>query len=234
MPTVSVVIPCKSNQRTIRATVTSLLGQDYPNLIELVLVGDVGDTTWQGLDGITDPRLIVLEHSVEPQLRDPNVKRHKGLNKAHGEVLALADSDIVMDDGWLTRAVALLGEQGGGMVAGGMRSIHDTFWGRFVDGNLIAAKTPRLRRPYLVTAELFGKRGTSRRSLPTQCSPATCTGPRRWTWSGSTATRTTSGCGGSPETGHNILFSGDLTAAHHHRRSYRKLLQVRTSVRGLR
>ena len=37
-----------------------------------------------------------------------------------------------------------------------MRSIHDTFWGRFVDENRLGAKTPRLPVPYLVTARNFG------------------------------------------------------------------------------
>ena len=225
MPTVSVVIPCKGNQPTIRATAAALLAQDYPNLIELILVGDVGDTTWQGLEGITDPRLVVLEHEVDPKLRDPNVKRHKGLNKAHGEVLALADSDIVMDSDWLTRAVGLLRTQGSGMVAGGMRSIHDTFWGRFVDGNVVAAKTPRLPRPYLVTAERFGKRGYKppisanavfTRDLyeATPLDVAWFYGYEDYEWLWRVA-----------RDGHSVLFSGELTAAHHHRRSYRKLLQ---------
>ena len=81
MPTVSIVIPCKGNQRTIAATAESLLAQDYPNLIELILVGDVGDSTWKRLTHITDPRLITLEHELEPGLRDPNVKRDKGLRR---------------------------------------------------------------------------------------------------------------------------------------------------------
>ena len=225
LPTVSVVIPCKANQRTIAATVTALFAQDYPNLIEVILVGDVDDPTWQALDGITDTRLVVLEHAVEPNLRDPNVKRDKGLSKARGEVLALADSDIVMDRDWLTRAVGLLRQQGSGMVAGGMRSIHDTFWGRFVDGNVVAAKTPRLPRPYLVTAERFGKRGYKppisanavfTRDLyeTTPLDTAWFYGYEDYEWLWRVA-----------KDGHKVLFSGDLTAAHHHRRSYRKLLQ---------
>jgi putative flippase GtrA len=124
MPSVSVVIPCKGNQRTIGATADAILGQDYPNLAELILVGDVGDSTWQGVAHIEDPRLILLEHETTPGKRDPNVKRDKGLLKASGDVLALADSDIVMDRDWLTTAVGLLREQGTGLVAGGMRAIQ--------------------------------------------------------------------------------------------------------------
>ena len=152
LPTVSVIIPCRNNAATIRATVDSLLGQDYPALAEVILVGSTGDSTWSALADVRDPRLVMLEQENTPGKRDPNVKRDKGLRKASGEVLALADSDIVMDPDWLRRAIPQLLTQGGGVVAGGMKRIHDTFWGRFVDRNVLAAKTPRVPRSYSVTA----------------------------------------------------------------------------------
>lgn len=225
LPTVSIVIPCKSNERTIRATVASLLGQDYPNLIELILVGDVRDSTWSALTDIRDSRLVILEHALEPGLRDPNVKRDKGLRKARGDVLALADSDIVMDQGWLAEAVNLLRQQGSGLVAGGMRSIHDSFWGRFVDGNVLAAKTPRLPEPYEVTAARFGQHGYKppisanavfmrELYLATPLDTGWFYGYEDYEWFWRVA-----------KAGHKILYSANLTAAHHHRRNYRRLLQ---------
>ena len=159
LPTVSIVIPCKGSERTIRAAVDSFLGQDYPALSELILVGDVNDSTWEALADVRDSRLVLIEQEHTPGRRDPNVKRDKGIRKSAGDVIALADSDIVVDPGWLGRAVGLLNGQGGGLVAGGIRSINDTFWGRFVDNNVMAAKTPRVPRPYRVTAKNFGARG---------------------------------------------------------------------------
>ncbi len=153
----SVVVPCRDSSATIRATVDALLGQEYPRLDELILVGSTGDTTWSALADVTDPRLVLLEQEPVPGLRDPAVKRDKGVRKASGEVIALADSDIVMEPDWLRRGVGALVAQGGGVVAGGMRSIHDTFWGRFVNKNRLGAKTPRLTIPYLVTARNFGR-----------------------------------------------------------------------------
>ena len=160
LPTVSVIIPCRNNAATIRATVDSLLGQDYPALAEVILVGSTGDSTWSALEDVQDPRLVMLEQENTPGKRDPNVKRDKGLKKASGDVLALADSDIVMDPDWLRLAIPQLLGQGGGVVAGGMKRIHDTFWGRFVDRNVLAAKTPRVRRSYSVTAQNFGHHRT--------------------------------------------------------------------------
>ena len=223
-PFVSVVIPCKGNESTIRATVAALLAQDYPALIEVILVGDVGDSTWSVLADIRDPRLILLEQEKTPGKCDPNVKRDKGLRKASGDILALADSDIVMDQDWLSRGVALLRSQGGGLVAGGMRSIHDTYWGRFVDGNVLAAKTPRVSRPYQVTAENFGHRGSKppitanavfTRELYENCplDVAWAYGYEDYEWYWRVV-----------KAGHKILFSGGLTGAHHHRRSFRRLV----------
>jgi GT2 family glycosyltransferase/putative flippase GtrA len=223
MPTVSVVIPCKSSERTIRVTVEALLAQDYPELVEVICVGDVDDSTWRALAGITDSRLIILEQPKSPGRRDPNVKRDRGIRHATGEVLALADSDIVMEPGWLSAAVRLLCNQGSGLVAGGMRSIHDTFWGRFVDRNALAAKTPRIAQPYQVTAANFGKRGFKppvtanavfTRDLYEEC-PLDVTwsyGYEDYEWFWRVARE-----------GHEILFSRELTAAHHHRRSFRRL-----------
>jgi glycosyltransferase involved in cell wall biosynthesis len=222
-PTVSVIIPCKNSADTIRGTTQALFGQDYPALEQIILVGDINDPTWAALDGIDDPRLIVLEQEPTPGRRDPNVKRDKGIRKASGDLLALVDSDVVMDRSWLSRAVALLQQQGGGLVAGGMRSIDDTFWGRFVDRNALAAKTPRLPVPYSVTAENFGRRGYKppitanavfTRELYDAC-PLDIHWPfgyedYEWFWR-------------LASDGHQILFTDELTAAHQHRRSYQAL-----------
>jgi putative flippase GtrA/GT2 family glycosyltransferase len=233
LPTASVIIPCKGSQATIRATVNSLLAQDYPGLVEIILVGDVGDATWMALQDVRDPRLVILEQEAIPGKRDPNAKRDAGISKTTGDILALVDSDVVVQPGWLSRAVAMLLAEGGGLVAGGMRSIHDTFWGRFVDRNVLAAKTPRLARPYHVTAENFGRHGYKppvtanavfTRELYESCSLdvgwAYGYEDYEWFWR-------------VVKSGHPILFSGTLTAAHHHRRSFRHLVrEYKQSARG--
>ena len=225
LPGTSAVIPCKNNPATICATVQALLAQDYPALAEVIVIGDIGDPTYAALDDVDDPRLIILEQEPTPGRRDPNVKRDRGICKASGDIIALVDSDIVMDPGWLSRAIGLLYAQDGGLVAGGMRSIHDTFWGRFVDRNALAAKTPRLDAPYYVTARNFGKRGFKppitanavfTRELYDACPLDTewAYGYEDYEWFWRLA-----------KAKHKILFSGELTAAHHHRRSFRGLLR---------
>ena len=223
-PSVSVVVPCKDNAATIRGTVDSLLGQRYPWLEEVILVGSIGDATWSALADVKDPRLAMLEQEPTPGLRDPAVKRDKGIRKARGEVIALADSDIVMEPSWLTSGVTALLEQGGGVVAGGMRSIHDTFWGRFVDCNRLGAKTPRLPAPYVVTADNFGRRNRkppitanvmftrdTYDAGPLDIAWAYGYEDYEWFWRLAKADV-------------HISFTNQITGRHHHRRSFRKLV----------
>jgi 4-amino-4-deoxy-L-arabinose transferase-like glycosyltransferase/glycosyltransferase involved in cell wall biosynthesis/putative flippase GtrA len=223
MPTVSIVVPCKDNARTIRKTVESLLRQDYPALEEVILVGSVGDSTWKALKGIRDRRLVIMEQPPTPGKRDPNVKRARGVQEARGELLALADSDIVMRRSWLSQAVGMLQVQGGGCVAGGMESINDTFWGRFVDGNVLSAKTPRVEVPYLVTRDNFGRRGTKppttanvvlTRDVYEDCplDPDWAYGYEDYEWFWRIA-----------KNRHHILFSNLLNGRHHHRQGIRSL-----------
>lgn len=232
-PEATVVIPVKNSQRTIRPTVDALLAQDYPALAEVMVVGDVGDQTWQALADITDPRLVIIEHEEIPGTREPSIKRDVGLRKARGQVLALVDSDIIMDPDWLSRSVDMLLEQGGGVVCGGMRGFERSFWSRFVDGNAVAAKTPRVRRSYLVTAANFGKRGHKPpitanavldRTVYEDCPIDEHWGfgyeDYEWFWRVASA-------------GHRIWYAAGLTGSHHHRQSFRALAkEYRDSANG--
>lgn len=165
MPDVSVVIPVKANQKTIGQTVASLARQDHDGRVELILVGDHGDPTWKALDGLDlGPRLTLrtLEVTVDTGGRDANFKRNAGLAAATGDVLCLTDSDMVLPHDWLTTGLALL-DAGDDCVGGPMISVHRDFWGRYVDDNPVASKTPRMHDAYRVDRDTIGRRG---RKLP--------------------------------------------------------------------
>jgi hypothetical protein len=223
VPSVSVVIPCRHNERTIRPVVEALLGQSYPGLAEVILVGSTGDRTWQALADITDRRLVLLEQEPTPGLRDPNIKRDKGIRRASGDVLALVDSDIVMGRDWLATGMGLLASSGSHCIAGGMESIHDSFWGRFVDTTRMGAKTPRVGSSYVVTAENFG-RGHAKPPVtanviftrrlyadaPLDVHWSYGYEDYEWFWRVTAA-------------GYPIWFSHELAGRHHHRRGLRPL-----------
>jgi putative flippase GtrA/GT2 family glycosyltransferase len=233
-PSVSIVIPVRNNEATIRPAVESLLRQNYPELREIILIGSPQDTTWQALRGITDRRLVTFEAEAPPGVRDANFKRHLGVRATSGALVALVDSDMVLPDDWLRNAVRALINSGADCVAGVMRSIHDDYWGRFVDNCRLAAKTPRVHGSYFVTSDDFG--GSSRKPpitaniLFTGDMYAKC--PIDSTWSH-----------GSLEdyewfwrvvsNGYRVLVTDQLFGWHHHRSGIKKLTgEYRRSARG--
>ena len=156
---VSAVIPCRDNERTIGAAVQSLLNQDYPGLQEIMLIGSPGDSTWNGLADFAHPRLSMWELETPPGVRDANFKRDAAVRMTSGDLIALVDSDIVLPCDWMSQAVAALENSGASCVAGGMKSFHDSFWGRYTDSTWIGAKTPRIAESYTVTSANFGAGG---------------------------------------------------------------------------
>lgn len=234
MPSVSVVIPVRSNEKTIRAAVESILGQDYPQLGELILVGSPGDSTWAALRDLDDPRLTIQETEAPPGIRDANFKRDLGIRQTSGELVSLIDSDMVLPPDWLSRAVQLLLESEVDCVAGVMRSVRDDFWGRFVDSNSLGAKTPRAKSAYLVTAKGFGaaqfKPPITADILFARRIYEDCPIDSSWShgsledyeWFWRVVKR-----------GHQVLVSDELFGWHHHRASLRDLArEYRRSARG--
>jgi Dolichyl-phosphate-mannose-protein mannosyltransferase/Glycosyl transferase family 2 len=214
--------------------VQSLLDQDYPRLREITLIGSPGDPTWSALAGITDPRVSIWEIETPPGMRDANFKRDAAVRMTSGDVIALVDSDIVLPIDWMSRAVAALEESGADCVAGGMKSVHDSFWGRYTDSTWIGAKTPRIPESYTVTSADFGAHGRKppisanvlfTRELYDHCpiDPLWSHGSYEdyeWFWR-------------AAKTGYRIRVCRDLFGWHHHRRGMRALTrEYRRSSRG--
>lgn len=223
LPFVSIVIPVKESQRTILRCVTSLLDQDYDEY-EVILVGDVDDSTWRPIRHLfDDDRLRIIEVGSHNLKRDANPKRNIGLEAAKGEILALTDSDMFMPSDWIRKGVLTV-LQGNDCVAGGMVSDHRGFWGLYVDSNIFGAKTPRIPQAYTVDRENFGKRGHKppitanvffRREVFEQVGGLDPTfeytyDDYQWFWK-------------ITEAGYSILCSPELMGGHDHRQGFRAL-----------
>jgi succinoglycan biosynthesis protein ExoA len=234
LPSISVVVPVRGNEATIAAAVDSILRQDYPLLRELILVGSPGDSTWSALRDVGDPRLMIIETEPPPGIRDANFKRNLGIWRTCGDLISLIDSDMVIPPDWMSNAVRLLTENDVDCVAGVMRSIHDDFWGRFVDWNRLGAKTPRAKAPYLVTAAGFGAAGYKppitadilfTRDLYKDC-------PIDGTWSHGSL-EDYEWFWRVVERGHKVMVSNRLFGWHHHRSGFKNLAgEYRRSARG--
>jgi putative flippase GtrA/glycosyltransferase involved in cell wall biosynthesis len=156
-PSVSVVIPVKSNQATIGATVRSLLNQEYLGSVEILLVGDINDPTWQAIrDDIESGRVRILEAEVHSANRDANAKRSIGLKAARGDVLALTDSDMILPSHWVATGIQYI-LRGWPCVAGPMRGVTGNFWDAYADLVSLGSKTPRFVVNRILDAERYGR-----------------------------------------------------------------------------
>jgi glycosyltransferase involved in cell wall biosynthesis len=94
---VSIIVPCFRSRDTIGATLDSLLKQDFPHAVE-VIVADSSD------DGTADwvrerfPQ-VTVQHSATRLL--PGPARNFGVEHARGRLLAFLDSDACADPSWL-------------------------------------------------------------------------------------------------------------------------------------
>lgn len=89
MPLISVVIPAYNAEKTIKATVESVLNQTFSD-IELIVINDGSkDSTLNILSNIKDSRLKVISHSNS----GPQISRNRGIKEATGEYISFLDAD---------------------------------------------------------------------------------------------------------------------------------------------
>lgn len=124
-PAVSVVLPVLNEERHLRAAVESVLAQDYPGELEVVLaLGPSKDRTNQVAEELArdDPRV----HSVA----NPSGRTAAGLNLAiaasRSPVVARVDGHAELSAGYLHTAVALLERHGADNVGGLMSAVGVT------------------------------------------------------------------------------------------------------------
>lgn len=114
-PKVSVLVPARNEEKTIRACIQSLLAQDYPAFEVLVLDDQSDDATRSILNGIAGehPGLKVLSGSPAPEgLLGKNWACVQLADKAQGELLFFTDADTLHQPHTLNAVVtALIAEQ---------------------------------------------------------------------------------------------------------------------------
>ena len=227
MTSVSVIVPVKNSERTIRGTVEALLAQDYAGPLEIVLVGDVGDSTWDPIRAEIDAGAVrIIETSVRTGGRDANHKRNLGLEAASADVLCLTDGDMAPAPDWVATGVDLLVGDGWSCVAGPMASAEPGFWGEYVDGNPFVSKTPRIPCDCVTRHDRIGRRGhkpaVTANVLFTRevyervggLDPTFVHSYEDYEWFQRIA-----------DAGYDVLCSPRLTARHHHRQGWLDLLR---------
>ncbi len=115
VPLVSVVIPARNEERSIRQALNSVLRQEYPRLEVIVLNDRSEDRTGEILSELSkdEPRLRVISiEQLPPGWLGKNHALYVGAMQAKGQLLLFTDADVVMARTTVSRAVNyLLGRQ---------------------------------------------------------------------------------------------------------------------------
>ena len=102
-PLVTIVTPSFNQGRFIRATIESVLAQDYPHIEYIVMDGGSTDDTAAVVAAYAD-RL----HWISEKDRGQSHAINKGFRMARGEIVAWINSDDIIYPGAVSRAVSVL------------------------------------------------------------------------------------------------------------------------------
>ncbi len=119
LPGVVCVIPARNEAETIGGTVESLLGQDYPGPVSVIVVDDNSDDATAEAAKAAGCRHVINGKPLEPGWSGKLWAVHQGLQAAEGidadaPYVLLTDADITHDAESLKRLVAKAEGAGGG------------------------------------------------------------------------------------------------------------------------
>lgn len=108
-PSLSVIIPARNEEKSIKQAISQLIDQDYPNL-EVIVVNDRStDNTGVILEElkIKYPELKVITITdVPPYWLGKNHAVYQGVKQATGEWLLFTDADVLFSPGSLKSTVS--------------------------------------------------------------------------------------------------------------------------------
>ena len=120
MPPVTIIVPARNEADTIDACLRSLLAQEYPGPVRVIMVDDLSsDGTGRLADAIANPRLTVLRGAAHPPGWSGKLWAvHQGVAQAGAaDLLLLSDADIEHATAHLATLVTQLQAGGFDMVS---------------------------------------------------------------------------------------------------------------------
>jgi len=103
LPTISVVIPAKNEERNITRILSSILGQEYPlDLIDISVIDNHStDNTVEVARGFDKVTTHISSGTI-------GSSRNLGADESTGDIIAFVDADCIAPKNWLNRAVKSL------------------------------------------------------------------------------------------------------------------------------
>jgi succinoglycan biosynthesis protein ExoA len=128
-PTVSIVLPTLNERAYIRDCLDSLLAQDHPEIVEILVIdGGSTDGTRDIVECVADERVRLVDNPRVSAAAAMNV----GLAAASGDIICRADAHTLYAVDYVRRCVEVLEETGAENVGGRMRAVGTTSFGRAV------------------------------------------------------------------------------------------------------
>jgi len=127
-PTVTVILPTLNERRWIVDCLGSLLEQEYPDVIQILVVDGGSTDGTRDLAGGRSPLVEVIDNPGITAAAGMNV----GIAAARGDVICRADAHTLYERDYIGRCVEVLLETGATNVGGLMRPVGTTTFGRAV------------------------------------------------------------------------------------------------------
>lgn len=130
--TVSVIIPCRNEEKYIGKCIAALLKQDYPreNMEVLFVDGMSTDRTREIIERYSRDHQFIRLFS-NPQKIVP-VAMNIGIRQSRGDIIIRMDAHTVYPPDYIALCVEYLDKTGAENVGGPIISIAETFWGRAI------------------------------------------------------------------------------------------------------
>ncbi|PKP62033.1 glycosyltransferase family 2 protein [Candidatus Atribacteria bacterium HGW-Atribacteria-1] len=146
LPLVSIIIPCRNEEKYIGRCLNSIIAQDYPKdkLEVLVVDGRSEDGTREIVKEYTE-KCSFIKLLDNPRRATP-FAMNKGIKKASGDVIILVNAHSILDKGFLKYNIEYLKKTGADAVGGRLSTIND-------DSSIIAQSIP------LAADSIFGAGG---------------------------------------------------------------------------
>lgn len=127
-PSVSVLIPARNAEKTISASLNSVLSQDYPGSVEVIVVAEPGDGSTHDLILRRYPTVQCLSNTD----KGVGAGINQALRKAAGEIIIRCDAHTFFPRRYVSHAVETLQRTAAANVGGRQQPVGVTFFERAV------------------------------------------------------------------------------------------------------
>jgi cellulose synthase/poly-beta-1,6-N-acetylglucosamine synthase-like glycosyltransferase len=132
LPFVSVIVPCRNEEKYIGKCLESIIGQDYPKeKTEIIVIDGMSkDKTREIIQKFTTkyPNIKLFDNSKKIQSRGFNI----GIKEAQGNILIILGAHTIIAPDFISRNIEYLEKTNADCVGGPIKSINNSFVGRAV------------------------------------------------------------------------------------------------------